>query len=263
MEWSDQLGSRSRRAWLLFVKDGKVYPFKGEGIPGVVAVRGSSYRRNGKWSHTTYRLEVAQGARHISGKEGWETGRFAEGLASATGMRAVDLWVEMANALGVTVPAAQEFLRAWRPKAAEHIDAAEAALEELDEAAEKSGSDGATEAAISFGSPTNRVMRAGFWDWPVTVTLNGETVGTVSPSEGGWYSPVCEGLVRIIECVRSSGYHGGSVSLRLAVPEGAEVHHRQPEEPEEVPLPVEEPQPEPEPRAPATLADLKARFNRD
>lgn len=262
MEWSDQLGSRSRRAWLLFVKDGKVYPFAGEGIPGVVAIRGSSYRRDGKWSHTTYRLEVAEGVRTISGKEGWETGRFAEGLAGAAGTKAIDLWVEMANALEVTVPAAQEFLRAWRPKAAEHIDAAEAALEELDRAAEYPRADGAAETAVSFGSPTNREMRVGFWYWPVTVTLEGETVGTVRPSDGSWYSPVCEGLVRIIECVQSSGYHGGSVSLRLAVPEGAEVHHRQPEEPEEVPLPVV-PQPEPESRAPATLAGLKARFNRD
>lgn len=250
---------------MLLIKNGKVYPFKGEGIPGVVAIRGTSYRKNGKWSSTTYRLEVASGVRHICGKDGWETGRFAEGLASVAKGGPIDLWVEMANALGVTVPAAQEFLRVWRPRAAAVIDAAEAAIEELDEAVE-TVSDGTAETSVSFGSPTNRVMRAGFWNWPVTVSLNGETVGSVKPSEDkGWSSPLVEGLVRVIESVHSPGYHGGSVSLRLAVPEGAETHHHQPEEPTELPPPVVErlhqPDP-PEPSAPTSLADLKARFGK-
>lgn len=38
MEWSNKLGSRERKPWLLLIKSGEVTPFAGEPIPGVVAI---------------------------------------------------------------------------------------------------------------------------------------------------------------------------------------------------------------------------------
>lgn len=35
MEWSNKLGSRERKPWLLLIKNGKITPFAGESIPGL------------------------------------------------------------------------------------------------------------------------------------------------------------------------------------------------------------------------------------
>ncbi len=123
--WSDGIGSRGRNPFLLFVRGDEAIVFHGQNIPGVVVVRGTDYTKNGKWSHTTYRLELASGIRHIAGRDGWETGRFVEGLASAVGCKTPDTWADTATALGISVPSAMELLRSWRPKAAEKLDEVE------------------------------------------------------------------------------------------------------------------------------------------
>lgn len=224
LHWNNGLGSRDRRAWLLFIKDGTVLPFKGENIPGVCVVLGVECTRNGKWSSTTFRLEVAEDVRPLSGREGWETGTFLEGLETATKIRPIHLWVEIANALGVTIPKAQDFLRSWRPKAAEKVDATEASLKELQDTQDLRGEDTA-EVVLNFGSPTNRLMREGFWGWHVVVRVNGQIVGRVRPETDNWDCLETEGSLSVVECVRTAGMHGGYVSLRLAVPEGAVVSH--------------------------------------
>ena len=218
-KWSDRIGSRSRSAWLLLVTpDGKVREFTGVNIPGVVAVVGTDYEKAGKWSHTTYRLELAPGVRPIAGRDGWETGRFVEGLRDAVCFgRPVDRWVDVANALGVTVPEAMRFLREWRPKAAEALDAVEEAIEAVDTAAD----DGAEIVSISFGGPTRRQREAGFWSWPVRVLLDGQEVGRVAKDENGRW--VASGRVEILAKEHTSGHGGGYVSMRLAVPAGAEA----------------------------------------
>ena len=38
MEWSNKIGSRERKPWLLLIKNGRITPFAGEPIPGVVAI---------------------------------------------------------------------------------------------------------------------------------------------------------------------------------------------------------------------------------
>jgi hypothetical protein len=197
--------------------------FTGESLPGIVAVVGIDYEKAGKWSHTTYRLELAPGVRAIAGRDGWETGRFVEGLRDAVHFgRPVDRWIDVANALGVTLAEAQRFLREWRPKAAARLDEVEAALAEMVEA--EDAHDGDTEiVAVSFGSPTNRLMAQGFWKWPVVIRLSGQEVGRVVPVGYGDYE--AHGRVKILAIERSAGYHGGYVSMRLAVPAGAEAQH--------------------------------------
>ena len=135
--WCDAPGSRGRRAWLLVVAGGVVHPFTGVGIPGVVALQGPpAFEKAGKWSNSTYRLAFAEGARAVAGRDGWETGRFLEGLQAASGLAARPAaepatWAEVAQALGVSVEEARRFLCSWRPKAAERLDADAAALAAL------------------------------------------------------------------------------------------------------------------------------------
>jgi len=220
IEWSDKRGPRGRYPWLLFVdRNGTVHWFRGYSIPGIAAVVGHDYEKAGIWSGSTYRLEVAPGVRAIAGRDGWETGSFREGLARAAGRAHCDRWVDVADALGVTISEAQAFLRDFAPSEAVELDQVEADLETVDGAA---GPDGAEIVAVSFGGPTNRQIDAGYWASPVVVRdATGREVARVYPDpEVGWDRPVPEGQVRVLASERSRGYHGGYVSLRLAVPAG-------------------------------------------
>ena len=243
LEYNDGMGHRGRRAWALLINAGRVFPFTGESIPGVVAVLGHDYSKAGKWSSTTYRLEVAPSARWLDGRDGWNLGTFAEGLASATGSGPIDTWGQMADALGVSVGEARRFLSGWRvgyepgtgagPRTVAALDAAEAALAAVDDAADAAGAAGAVEVSVSFGCPRNRQIAAGFWGWPVVVRdAAGVEVGRVAPAAGqfspDWDSPVCTGPVAVVATEGSAGMHGGYRSLRLAVPEGCTAEHGEP-----------------------------------
>jgi len=65
--WSNQVGSRGRCAWLLFIKGDEIISFTGRDIPGVVVVCDTTYKEVGKWSHTTYYLQLADGVCEVVG----------------------------------------------------------------------------------------------------------------------------------------------------------------------------------------------------
>jgi len=257
--WSDEMGSRSRSAWLLLVKGEKIVSFTGQNLPSMVVVRGTDYHKNGKWSHTTYRLELATGVRAIPGKNGWETGRFVEGLRDATrGSTPIDTWVDVANALGVSVPSAMAFLREWRPKAAAALDEVDTQLSALDEAAGTEVVVDTETIVVSFGSPTNRQMAAGFWQNPKAIPGGGEL--RLLDTTKGWVKENIrvEGIVgTVLSATLASGHHGGYVSVTVAVVPGTTTPPPGPEEPSTEAAP-----PTAEPVAHATTADLLAKFGR-
>ena len=214
--YSDKLAPRRRGAWAIVIGPGdEIELFTGDSIPGKVAVVGRDYEKRGVWSHHTYRLEVAPGVRFLHGHFGFETGTFVEGLRAATG-QPTDRWHEVANALGVSLPVAQKFLRGWLPVAAQRLDQVEADLASLDEVSPT----GAVTISISYGAPTRAARERGFWEWPVRILdADGQEVGRVSP-EG---EP--SGEVRVLKRETLSGHGGGYVSLTLAVPEGCRAEH--------------------------------------
>jgi len=221
--WSDGIGSRSRSPFLLFVRGDEIISFGGSDIPGVVVVRGTDYTKNGKWSHTTYRLQLADGIRHIAGRDGWETGRFAEGLASAAGCKTPDTWADTAKALGVSVPSAMEFLRSWRPKAAEKLDEVEQALAKLEEVSEQETD--SVIVTVSFGSPTNRDIREGYWESPKGIPDYNAEIRLKDRSQG-WNEGNIEvvGISGTVLSVKhSSGMHGGYYGVSVAVIPGTET----------------------------------------
>lgn len=224
IEWSDEMGGRRRDPFLLFVKGDEIIPFAGSNIPGVVVVRGTDYKKAGKWSHTTYRLQVADGIRYIAGREGWETGRFVEGLGSAVGCATPDTWADTAKALGVSVPSAMEFLRSWRPKAAEKLDEVEKALANLEEASSQEESD-SVKVTVSFGSPTNRAAREGFWESPKGIPGYSAEI-RLKDRPQGWTEGNIEvvGISGTILSVKhSAGMHGGYYAVSVAVIPGTET----------------------------------------
>lgn len=232
--WSNGIGSRGRRSWLLLIKGETVVAFTGQNIPGMVVVRGTDYHKNGKWSHTTYRLECATGVRAISGRDGWETGRFVEGLRSAVSHgSAIDTWADVANALGVSVPSAMSFLKEWRPKAAAALDEVEAQLSALDEAADKAEAVADTETVVvSFGSPTRRQRSEGFWESPTGIPGHDGSIELIDTSKG-WIKENIRvvGMVgSVLSATHASGHGGGYVSVTVVVVPGiksdVEDHNR-------------------------------------
>lgn len=220
--WSDGLGNRSRSAFLFFVKGDEVIPFNGETIQGVVVIKGSDYTKNGRWSHNSYRLQLAKGIRHIAGRSGWETGRFVEGLGAAVSCPTPDTWAEVAQAIGISVPGAMDFLRSWRPKAAEALDKVEESLMELEDSSD-SEEDFET-VTISFGSPTNRQIRDGYWESPKPVPGYKAEVRLIDP-EKGWQEGNIEvdGISGTVLSVKhSAGMHGGYYAISVAVVPGTE-----------------------------------------
>lgn len=224
IEWSDGLAPRSRRPWLLFIREDDVIPFEGRNITGVAAIRGTDFKANGKWSYTMYRLRLADGIRHIAGHSGWETGRFVEGLGAATHKSTPDTWAEVAAALGVSVPSAMEFLRTWRPKAAEKLDETERTLSDLEESEARDKDAAVSKVTVSFGAPTAQQERCGFWESPKPIPGFKAEIRLIG--KGGW----SEGNIRVVgmsgtvlDARHSSGMHGGYCAVIVAVMPGTET----------------------------------------
>jgi len=131
LEWSNGMLPRGRSPWLLLVKGGKLQQFKGQSIPGLVAVTGDRYKRNGKWSATTYQLALAKDVRALSGANGWETGSFLEGL-SACVRKQLNTWADVAEALGVSREEAEKFVRGYAEGTAATLDKRQADLAALE-----------------------------------------------------------------------------------------------------------------------------------
>ncbi|NBW14593.1 MAG: hypothetical protein EBR82_42000 [Caulobacteraceae bacterium] len=109
--WEDGLieGGGQRRLLLVERATGRVVPFGGSSIPGVVVVLAQEHDQNGKWSTTTYRLAISEAWAHAPlGKI--YTGRLAS-------------WAELAEFIrsavvgGLDVEIDMPTLRAWAAKA--------------------------------------------------------------------------------------------------------------------------------------------------
>lgn len=222
--WSNGIGSRGREPFLLFIKGDEIIPFNGNDINGIVVIRGTDYTKNGKWSHTTYRLEMSSNVRYIAGSQGWETGRFVEGLGSVVGCKTPDTWLETANALGVSVPSTMEFLRSWLPKAAEKLDEVEESLIKLEEISEqKIDSETVT---VSFGCPTNRAISEGYWTSPKEIPGYDAAEILLKDSSKGWSEGNIEvsGIQGAVLSVKHTrGMHGGYYAVSVAVIPGTNI----------------------------------------
>lgn len=72
----DKLGSRSRRHINLFVCPEGIVNFTGQSIAPVMRVLKENYTKNGKWSHSTYAVEIDQTHELLPFFQDWETGNW-------------------------------------------------------------------------------------------------------------------------------------------------------------------------------------------
>lgn len=133
-KWSDGIAQRGRQAWCLLISGDTIHRFVGKSIPGVVAVTGSHYTKEGRWSRTEYRFTLGPGVRMISGYMGWESDTFLEGLAASVKYDRPESWAALARVLGISEPAARKWFdrspvcAAIGRETADTLDAAERAL---------------------------------------------------------------------------------------------------------------------------------------
>lgn len=216
--WTEELGHRGRRPWCLVTHGGGVSRFTGDSIPGILAVVGTDYIKNGKWSSTTYRLAVSDGGRLVSGHMGWETGTFREGLRKSLLASPLDRWASIASALGVSVQAVQQLIRPWLPDEAADLDRVEEQMAALERAEEAAATEAVT-VSFAFGSPTRAQMADGYWTSPKEVPGHpGVSVALRDPARV-WIkgNVVLVGAMgEVLHVTHSRGYHGGYVSLTVS-----------------------------------------------
>lgn len=126
IQFSDRDGNRRRSSLLVLRKGGRVYPFAGESIPGVVAVLSRRYVKEGSWSHHVHEIVLAPGVEiAYEGYSGWKTGLVSEAVGAST-------WAEFASALGVEdTPEFRAVAAVW-PRTCEELDRVERDLAALD-----------------------------------------------------------------------------------------------------------------------------------
>lgn len=83
----DKLGSRSRRHINLLICPEGIVNFTGQSIAPVMRVLKENYTKNGKWSHSTYAVEIDQAHELLPFRQDFETGKW---FNSKTWAEAID-----------------------------------------------------------------------------------------------------------------------------------------------------------------------------
>lgn len=211
--WCNGLCPGRRYPRLYLAKGDEVRKFEGKNLDGFCAIKTSEFELAGKWSNTTYALALAPGVRPITFLSPLH-GTWGDNLGS---------WAEVAETLGLSIETARTIVRAEYPRTAERLDKYEAFANQIDQ------DGGDTEIVVFvFGSPANK-FRQQFWSEPKSrQTSDGRTV-TIAPSPDdpirhGWYKPLLvePADAQILDVRHSPGHHGGSFTIRVAVPIGGD-----------------------------------------
>ncbi len=216
--WNDGIASRSRRpACLVISSEGDIHRFSGEHIPGVAQILSDEYEQNGKWSNTTYHCVSPAGTEIYFWRQSWDEGLFWPQSS----------WEEAIATLQEVAPQAkpeaiEEIIREHWPKAAEKFDENRRIMEEM--SGDGSGKP-PEKVEISFGSPTNRAIRDGFWERPKSIPGYKAEIRLINPDEG-WSKDNIDvvGISgKVLSVSHSSGMHGGYYSVLVVVTPGTET----------------------------------------
>ena len=209
-DYNDKLESAGRSPRLYLAKGGEIHKFTGENIPGFCAIVTSQYKKDGKWSNTTYQLDLVPGVRPLHFLSPMH-GTWGDNLGS---------WGEVAEALRLPVEVAQSLIRSEYKETAERLDKLEEFALAIE--AENKNKNYETETVvISFGSPNGRAIRDGYWEKPKSSQTSDGRAVTVEPNSGGdWSNPVVvePRKAKIISTRHSPGMHGGYWAIEVVVP---------------------------------------------
>ncbi|MBI4356494.1 MAG: hypothetical protein HY559_01255 [Gammaproteobacteria bacterium] len=207
LQYNDGLLNAGRTPKLFLVlSNGNIVKFQGENIPGILVVKSSKYQKNGKWSNTTYQLEIADGVGV------WEaTSQMHQGYWDA-----IASWEEaQAHVIAqgghfVSVEEVKRVVLATWEKAAARFDTTAEALAKMTVAPTEPKS-------FTFGSPTNRAIENGYWESPKE--HDGVSFKLVDPTKGWTTGNVIAdkpGIV-VTNVTHRSGMHGGYYTIQYMV----------------------------------------------
>jgi hypothetical protein len=123
---NDRLGSRniSHKNVLAVAGRGLVL-FSGESIAPVARVMRADHKKDGKWSHTTWTVELADDASMFQFSQDWQTGAW---FNSADWQGAIaDVRLVMGEVAGITDEMIERFIRSVFPKSSAKLDESAAA----------------------------------------------------------------------------------------------------------------------------------------
>lgn len=129
----DQMLSRGRQKMNILVTKLGIVEFTGKHIPPVLKVIKEDYSKNGKWSHSTYHIEVDESCEMVTWSQDFELGTYV------TAKRWKEALQDFRNKINIDVTdeMIENFIRHRLEKAAEKLDnyeqivAQQTSLEEL------------------------------------------------------------------------------------------------------------------------------------
>jgi hypothetical protein len=222
---NDKMGSRSLRAFCIFIFQGLIYPFfirkmepDFEKIKDFAVLKDKTYSRNGKWSYTQWTLSFKDEVQVLEGHQGWNTSTYREGFARAAGMSSIQGWEDMQKAFyGVEIPVIRRFLAdVGLQNLADDLDEIEDAMERL-----SSKKSEAKSVLVTFGSPTRRSAENGYWNEPKTIPgFKNASIQKID-ADKGWGNPENIQILgikgQITDLQHTSGRAGGFYDVTLLV----------------------------------------------
>ncbi|BFT94992.1 MAG: hypothetical protein MNSN_01920 [Minisyncoccus archaeiphilus] len=210
MEYNNGLQSGGRTPRLYLLKGSNFIKFAGQSIEGYSSVITEKYQKNGKWSNTTYQLELFPGVRALEMLSPLH-GIWGEWFLS---------WGDACERLCLPIESVQEIIRTEYPSTVRRLDKIEDFAMKLEEASSVESEI----VIVSFGTPTNRSIREGYWEQEKSSqTSDGQPV-VIVPAKGefgpDWNNPSVlspEGS-RVVSSVHKPGMHGGYWTVEVMVP---------------------------------------------
>ena len=130
---NNQIGSRSTHKMNLVVAqvgdDQLLFEFTGVGIPGAVTVVQEDYEKNGKWSFSTWAVELSDGLHCFLWYQDWEQGNYLTAKTWESAREHVRKTAKkhtLTGSFDLKDEAIDRFVRARLPNTAARLDAAEA-----------------------------------------------------------------------------------------------------------------------------------------
>lgn len=208
--YDDGLCPGGRQPRLYLANGGNLSKFSGQNIPGICVITAQKYTKNGKWSSTEWTLDLAPGIRPI---------HLLSPLHRTWGDHFTS-WGAAAEHLGLPIEVVQALVKTEYPETAERLNK----VEEFALANEAKGETTET-VVISFGSPTNRQRREGYWSSNKTGRASDGTEVEIAPGANAdgspnWSKPtvVSPDGAEIISSRHRPGMHGGYVTVEVSVP---------------------------------------------
>lgn len=197
--YNNGIGNRNRQCRLMIYTRNRIWDFDGSDIPGIAMVIGTpDYTRKGKWSNTTYKIQLAAGVKASYKMQNFDSGKYVD---NHTSINSIKKELELD---GCDNYAVEEFLkRNYVSCYVRYIDHIEN-LRQLEDAADRQNSDIVTytfiEERISKRQGKRKLLING-------VVFDGEEM------EG----------VKIVSQKNVSGYGGGQKIYELMILTSMEV----------------------------------------